>query len=71
MVKMKKGERLQWHPRMYAGLQIRVGNDAGSLIIENEHQLRTKPLEAGEISAGEAQLPFCKKRREDILYRWQ
>ena len=71
MAKKKKGYRLQWHPAFYAGLQIELGKDAGNLIFENEHQLSTKPLEAGEISAGEARLPFCKKRRGDIPYRWQ
>ena len=71
MAKKKKGYRLQWHPAFYAGLQIELGKDAGNLIFENEHQLSTKPLEAGEISAGEAQLPFCKKRRGDIPYRWR
>ena len=45
MTKKKNGQRLQWHPAFYAGLQIELEKDAGNLIFESEHQLSTKPLE--------------------------
>ena len=41
----EKKELLQWHPALYAGLQIELGEEAQKLVFENEHQLGTKPME--------------------------
>lgn len=36
---------LQWHPALYASIQIELADEADKLIFENEHQLGTKPKE--------------------------
>ena len=41
--KKQETEKLQWHPALYAGLQIELREDSDNLIFENEHQLGTKP----------------------------
>lgn len=41
----QKPKRLQWHPALYAGLQIEFEEEADNLIFENEHQLGKKPME--------------------------
>lgn len=40
----KKRRVMQWHPAMYAGIQVEFEEEAGQLQFENEHQLGTKPL---------------------------
>lgn len=44
-MKEKKISDLQWHPAMYAGLQIEFAEDRDNLIFENEHQLSNMPME--------------------------
>lgn len=46
MEESRKGKaRIQWHPALFAGLQIELENEASNLVFENEHQLGTKPKE--------------------------
>lgn len=42
---LQKTEILQWHPAMYAGIQIELEEESENLIFENEHQLGRKPME--------------------------
>lgn len=44
-MKQEEHQLLQWHPAFYADLQIELESERSSLILENEHQLGTKPME--------------------------
>ena len=35
----------QWHPAIFADIQIELESERENLIFENEHQLGTKPME--------------------------
>ena len=40
----EKNSVLQWHPAFYAGIRIEFAEEKEKLILENEHQLGTKPI---------------------------
>ena len=69
--KKQETEKLQWHPALYAGLQIELREDSDNLIFENEHQLGTKPKQIDALIIKKQRLLLFLKHGAGRGRRWR
>ena len=57
----EEGNRIQWHPAFYAGIQIELESESANLIFESEHNLSKKPMRIDVL--------IIKKLAEDAIHK--